>query len=460
MAKKKKESINFQTGKAERFSYGLYFFGQLIFYGIIVQFLQLFMTDSGIPAIVVSGIFIIAKVWDAVNDPMFGVIVDRSRLKKGKYIPWVRLSTFLIPMATIFVFAMPKSMSVTWKAVWITLGYVLWDASYTMCDVPIFALATSMTSEQKERDWLYVFNRFFTFVGGIFAILVIPQLYPRIGWPLTAVAMSAIAMLTMLPIGFLAKERAFTETEKEPSIRELLNYLKSNKYLLLFNGATIIASLTATGGTVSNYVAIHCLGSTDWISYIALLMLLPMLITIIVVQAIIDKIDKLKIYVGSCIISVILGIVTYFAGYENVVLFCILVSVKTIFSSAAGVLGVMFTADCAEYGHYKTGSRAQGMSFSVQTFTAKITGALSGAIGMAALAAIGFVEGEGAVQSASTIKGLWALYTLIPCIATTAAVVFLLVFYKLSSKDAEIMGKANRGEITREEAEALLSRKY
>ena len=185
-----------------------------------------------------------------------------------------------------------------------------------------------------------------------------------------------------------------------------------------------------------------------------------MLITIIVVQAIIDKIDKLKIYIGSCIVSVILGIVMFFAGYENRILFSVLVVVKTIFSSAAGVLGVMFTADCAEYGHYKTGNRAQGMAFSVQTFTAKITAAVSGAIGMAALAAVGFVEGEGAVQSAATIQGLWTLYTLIPCIATVAAIVFLLVFYKLSSKDAEIMGKCNRGEISREEAESLLGRRY
>ena len=456
----KKEKINFQTGKAERFSYGFYFFGQLIFYGIVVQFLQLFMTDSGIPAIVVSGIFMVAKIWDAVNDPMFGVIVDKSNLKKGKYVPWIRLSTFLIPLATLFIFVVPQTISVTWKAVWIAFGYVLWDTSYTICDVPIFALATSMTSEQKERDWLYVFNRFFSFAGGIFALLVIPQLYPKIGWTLTVVIVSVVAMLTMLPIGFLAKERIHVRSEKEPSIKELLNYLKSNKYLLLFNGATIIAALTSTGGAVSNYVAIHCLGSADWISIMALLMALPMIITVAIIQVVIDKIDKLKIYIGSCIVSVILGAVTYLVGYENTLVFSLLVVVKTIFSSAAGVLGVMFTADCAEYGNYMTGNRAQGMSFSVQTFTAKITGALSGSIGMAALAAIGFVEGEGAVQSAATIKGLWTLYTVIPCISMTAAVIFLMLFYKLSSKDAEIMARVNRGELSREEAESMLSRKY
>ena len=98
-----KKSINFVTGKFERFSYGLYFLGQLIFFGIITGFLQLYLTDSGIPATVVGGIFAVAKVWDAVNDPIFGVFVDKINLKKGKYIPWVRISTFLIPLTTMYL---------------------------------------------------------------------------------------------------------------------------------------------------------------------------------------------------------------------------------------------------------------------------------------------------------------------------------------------------------------------
>lgn len=109
---------NYKTGSGERFFYGFYFFGQLIFYTIIMDFLHLYMTDSGIPAVVVGGIFMVAKLWDAINDPIFGVIVDKTNMKRGKYIPWVRLSTFLIPATTILLFAVPVNVSVQVKAIW------------------------------------------------------------------------------------------------------------------------------------------------------------------------------------------------------------------------------------------------------------------------------------------------------------------------------------------------------
>jgi Na+/melibiose symporter-like transporter len=120
----------------------------------------------------------------------------------------------------------------------------------------------------------------------------------------------------------------------------------------------------------------------------------------------------------------------------------------------------MFTADCAEYGHFVSGDRAQGMAFSVQTFTAKITTAVASAVGMFILAAVGFVEGEGAAQTAQTIDWLWKMNALIPNISATVALVLLIIFYRLRTKDAALMLKANIGEITREEAEAQFTRKY
>jgi len=119
----------------------------------------------------------------------------------------------------------------------------------------------------------------------------------------------------------------------------------------------------------------------------------------------------------------------------------------------------MFTADCAEYGHFVTGERAQGMAFSIQTFTAKITLAVSGAISMFLLGAVGFAEGEGAVQTQETVAWLWRMYTVIPVIAGLASFLILLLFYRLRDRDVSVMMKANSGEITREEALSQLSPK-
>lgn len=460
--KPQKPKIAFVTGKFERFSYGYYFFGQLIFYGIVSGFLNLYLTDVGIPALVVSAIYAVAKVWDAINDPLFGVIVDKAKLKKGKYLPWLRLSTFLIPLTTILLFAIPTGASLQIKVIWAVGAYVLWDTAYTFCDVPIFALATSMTGNITEREWLYLVNRIFSFFGALVVLIVIPLVYPNIGWTATVVILSIIGFVTMLPVGYSAKERVFVrdQSEESPSVGKLIRYVFKNKYLLIFNGAVIVFALTNTSSAVGNYVAIYCLGGTEWITIVTVIAAVPMLLAVFLTQQIIKKVEKFTVFIVSIGALILLSVITYFAGYENKSIYIILSIAKSIFSGAIGVLQVLFTADCAEYGNFVTGERAQGMAFSIQTFTAKLTGALSGAVGMFVLGLIGFVEGEGAAQTENTIAWIWRLNTIVPVISAVAAFVILASFYRLRTKDVALMMRANAGEITKEEAVEGFSRKY
>ncbi|MDR1272858.1 MAG: MFS transporter [Clostridiales Family XIII bacterium] len=452
--------IPYQTSRGERLSYGAYAFGQMMFFMIVGNFLQLYMTDSGIPAVLVGGIFIVAKVWDAVNDPLFGIIVDKSRLKSGKFIPWVRLSSFLIPAATILLFAIPADVSVQIKAIWAAVAYMLWDTAYTICDVPIFALATSMTKDIKERDWLYLLNRLFMFVGGLLVAILVPLLFPSIGWTMTVAIMSVLAMATMLPTGFKARERHHVDSGKSASVGDLLRYLASNKPLLVFNGALIVAALTNTATAITNYVAIYCLGGTEWISVLGLVMTLPMLVSILLAKQLIRRIDKFTIYMVCMGCNLILGVLMYFAGYGNMALFFAIIVARAFFVSTGGILVVMFTADCAEYGHFVTGERAQGMAFSIQTFSAKLTAALAGAIGMFVLGAVGFVEGEGAVQTVGTIEWIWRMYTILPVIAGAVSFLLLLFGYRLRDCDVALMARVNAGEITEDEARGGFSRQY
>ena len=448
------------TTKKERASYGVYFFGQLMLFMLITSFLQLFLTDMGVPATVVGGIFIAAKVWDAVNDPLFGIIVDKTHLKGGKYKPWVKLSTFLIPLATLLIFAMPSNASIQVKSIWAVATYMVWDTAYTMCDVPIFALATAMTSKVAERNNLYAYNRFFCMLGGLAVTILVPMLYPSIGWFPASIIICLIGMITMLPIGFVAKERVNVADEETPSFKELVKYLVKNKYLLIFNGAYILYAFTNTTSAVQNYFAIHGLGGSGWITALALTMSLPMLAVALIVPGIIKKIDKFKVYLFAMAMTILICISMFFLGYENRLLFFIMAAFRSVFSSMSGVVLVMCTADCAEYGHYKTGDRAQGVAFSIQTFTAKINGAIAGSVCMFILGIVGFQAGSGAVQSAETVTTIWFLYSAAPALAGTISFLILFFFYKLNDRDVQIMALCNQGELSRKEADAQLSRKY
>ena len=120
----------------------------------------------------------------------------------------------------------------------------------------------------------------------------------------------------------------------------------------------------------------------------------------------------------------------------------------------------MLIADTVEYGTYKTGTRAAGISFSLQTFVAKLKNGLIGSIVLFSLSGVGFVEGEKAVQPAGVADGVWALFCLLPAAGFVIAFVILLLFYKLRTKEVQVMALYNNGEMSREEAERKLSEKY
>ncbi len=451
------KKIGYHTTAAERVSYGAYFFGQNIFYYLLTQFLSPLMTDIGIAAAAAAAITMIVKVWDAINDPVFGGIVDKVRFKKGKFLPWLRISLILIPLATIFLFAAPSDASDTVKIIWIAVGYVLWDTAYTICDVPIFGIVTTLTSNLSERTSIMAIGRIFAGLGAASAVMLLPQIREAMGgWLPSVVLASVIALVVMAPICFTAKERvAPPANEKAPGLKEMFRFLKNNKYLLVFNLSLVIAALTNIAGGLNLYFARYLLGSEGMLTLFAAIVLIPMLVASALMPSLIKKVDKFTMYFWAVALSVVFGVAQYFIGYSNMTVLIITTLIRNIPVGVTSALMFMFTPDFAEYGHYKTGVNAPGIAFSLQTFTVKLTAALSASMGLLALAAIGFVEGEGAVQPAGFNDKFWLIYALLPCVGSLLSLPVLWL-YKLRDKDVQIMTNCNSGEITREEAERLL----
>lgn len=457
----KKGREGFMTTGKERFSYGLYFLGQNIFYIFLYLYLSVFFTDVGIPALTVAAVALVVKVWDAVNDPIFGGIVDGVKLKKGKFLPWLRISLFAIPVTTILIFAIPSTISLTAKIVWAVVSYMLWDTAYTICDVPIFGLITVMTDNQSERTSLMAIGRVCAMIASVIVAMGVPTVRTAIGgWLPTIVVLSIIAFITMVPICFTAKERiAPPKTEKGVSLKEMFRYLGHNKYLLIFYLALFISYSTNLSTTLAMYFARHCLGQESLQSILSLAMLVPAIILGMFIPGICKKVDKFTLYFWATVATVVLGVIQYFVGYANLGLFLAITFLKSLPLGITTVLMYMFTPDCAEYGRYKTGVDAVGVTFSIQTFSVKLMTAVATALGTLFLGLIGFVEGEGAVQAAGFADKLWFVYALIPIIGAAISLIVLRM-YKLRDKDVQIMAKCNAGEITREEAEAQLGGKF
>ncbi len=471
-----KQANGYMTKPGERLSYWTYFVGQNIYYNITAAFISTYLAMQGVDLVKVSLVLLIVKIWDAVNDPIFGYIFDKIKFKSGlKSLPWLRIATALIPVVTIILFAIPGGISETGKLIWFGLAYVAWDTVYTLTDVPAYAMLNTMTDNLQERNTLLSVNRVFSGGGVLIYGLVLPLLISEnVGMSATmAIAiLSIFSALTMVPLCVNCKERNYKpEDEDTDSFTpgQMLRYLGKNKYLLTYYGGYMATDALKTSGAVLLFVSFYLFGNSLYSIVLNALNMVPGVFAAMLMPTILKRFDKFKTLFWCNIVNILLGLVIYFTGYRNQTLFLVLTCIRTVPLSIVGILAFMFTPDCAEYGEFKSGISAKGITFAIQTFSVKITGAVSSALALFLLGLFSWVSVEadsfealaasGIQQSPQALNGLWFVYALVPVIGMIISTFFYLG-YKLNDKDVQIMAKCNSGEITRAEAEKLLSRKY
>ncbi len=466
-----KSKPNYKTTFGERLSYWTYFVGQNVYYNITFIYLSAYLAMQGIALWKVSLVLLVVKVWDAVNDPIFGYIFDKVKFKNGlKSLPWLRFAVAFIPVVTIAVFTIPGGFSETGKLVWFAVAYLLWDTVYTLTDVPAYSMLNTMTDSLAERNLLLSVNRVFSGAGYLICVVVMPLLIGK-SYALAVIVLSVFSVLTMVPLCMFCRERNYhpEQDEGDFSFREMFRYLRSNKYLLTYYGGYMATDALKTSAATTLFVSFFLFGSELYSILLNLLGMVPGIIAAMLMPTILKKLDKFKTLFWCNIVNIILGLLIYFVGYKNQILFLVLTCVRAVPMCVVGVLAFMFTPDCAEYGQYKSGISAKGITFAIQTFSVKITGAVSSALALFLLGLFSFpkIETDSFAELAEmniqlsevASSGLWIVYALVPVIGMIISTFFYLG-YKLNDADVQIMAKCNAGEITREEAEAQLSRNY
>ena len=458
----KQKKLGFQTAKKERVAYCLFFLGQNILWGY-AGYVETFLTDIGIAAATAAVILLVPKLWDAVNDVLFGYIVDRHTFKNGqKFIPWVRIGSAAIGITTVVLFAIPKSMEEPLKIVWFLVAYLLFDVSYTILDAPAFAVTTVMTSNVEERTSIIAGGKLWSMVGGVVATLLVPLLRPVLGWFAACIVFVAVSLVLMVPLLFTVKER-HSETaiaDENPSLKDMLRYLQHNKYLIVALIALLLLGLASLEQKMAIYMGRICLEQENMATLVAAGAAISVIVVSAIVPALSRKWDKFYVLCAGMAFTVVMNVAAYFVGYDSLVLAILMTMLKCSGLGFWSVVIYMLVADTVEYGTYKTGTRAAGITFSLQCFAAKLKNGLIGTVVLFSLSAVGFVEGENAVQPAGVADGVWGLYCLLPAAGYLVALVMLLALYKLRSKDVQVMSQYNNGEITKAEAEALLAEKY
>lgn len=485
---KKNKRAGWRMSKKERLCYYVGDISRNFGGQVITSFMSIFLLFQGMSMASVATIILIVKFIDAIDDVLFGYFVDRwdpskiPFLKKiageGKYLPWYRCSFFLFPLATILFFMMPTGLSEGMKIVWFAVFYLLYDLSCTIVEVPMNSIVVTLTDNMEERSGILKVKGVVLTISAIcIGILYQFLVSEHIGLPVSVVAIvvTVVYLVLMIPLTFGVKEYntklqgADEEKVERYSFKDMLNCVKTNKYMMMVLASCIIYACTQTGNAVTNFVAFYLMGDS-------MILTLPMLIAFIpgiIIQANADKIRRKLGGRNTLLLFTLLSGIGYLAvwalGYNNVTGVIAMSSMACIPGAVRAVVLTFVYPDTIEYTRYKTGKDCSGIFYSLNSFVNKATAGVSSSFAFFVLGLCGWVEvtatdfadlaAQNIAQPASALNGLWALNGLIPAIGMLLSA-GILIFYNLKDKDAQLMAKCNSGEITREECEAQLSRKY
>lgn len=430
--------MNEKVRLTEKLGYSLGVFGQNIIYGFFTTYILIFYTDVfGITAAAAGTLFMIARLWDAANDPIMGLVADRTRTGWGKFRPYMLWVPIPIAVITIFTFFVPDTSYGT-KLIYAYITYIAWGMVYTAGDIPMWALTSVITRDTKERTGIITMARIFSIFGmAVPAIATIPLLNAfggesASGYTKVAGFYGILCAILMMGIFFSVRER-IVHNDKKERLSDSIGVIVQNKPLILIVISSVVTNSVVTfRQAILVYYATYNLGNTDIVPLLMAVTLAAMFAGMLLVPVINSIIGKRNAYIFYGLGLAASSLLFYFSGYgseKSVILWTL---VTGLFSGAPAVLESAMIADTIEYAEWKTGIRAEGVIFSTQTFMAKFSGALSGGLAGLILTLIGYVPN--AVQTQRALNGMHSMMTIIPAAAVLAGLVPIL-FYKLTERE-------------------------
>lgn len=437
----------------EKIGYSLGDTASNLFFQTFIFFLLYFYTDVfGIPASSVATIFLIGRIWDAVNDPLMGAIADRTNTKMGKFRPYLLYTALPFGIFGFIMFITPD-LSVQGKVIYAFITYNLMMMTYTVINVPYSALMGVISPHSEERTVVSTFRFVAAFVGQFivqFAVLRLVSVFGKgneqIGWQWTMAVMAGLSVVLWLVTFATTKERVKpVKGQKNPLKQDLADLLRNVPWLLI-GSATIFQLLfnVIRGGSIMYYFKyfvqdqqLFLFGKPHDYSYQTLtstFMLTGTLVTIVgslLTSFFSKRIGKSRSYWGFLGISAICSALFFFLKPQDVVWMFLLQIIASFCMGPVSVLQWAIYTDTADYSEWRTGRRATALIMAVSLFALKLGIALGGSILAWILDIYGFEANV--AQTARSLTGIRMVMSIYPAIAGMIGVI-LMAFYPLNNK--------------------------
>lgn len=468
-------SVIAKAGLSEKIGYGFGDMSSSMFWKIFSYYLPFFYSNIfGLSLAHAGTLVLVTKLYDAVSDPVMGLIADRTNTRWGKYRPYLLWIAIPFAIAGVLAFFTPQTDNYTFKHVYAYVTYILMMTVYTAINVPYGAMLGVMTDDSREKSVFSSFRMFFAFIGSFIAMGSFePLLKLRqsiVGtlpaeWTLAdstpadwtiAVSVIGIVCAVLFILSFLMTREHVTEAEMaketvnansneaaKTSVAEDLKALVANGpwWMLLGGGIAILLFNCVRGGAAAYYFA-DVLG-TNAIFTLALFLTvgeISQLVGVVVTVPVSEKIGKKATFLLVLVAVTVLSIIVAFIPETPAGMWALLVS-QILICVAIGInsplLWSMF-ADVADYSELKNGRASTGLIFSSSSMAQKFGAAFGSAIVLWVLMAFGYDNAKGAVQTPEALATIKALISWIPAIGSAAGIAIMLGYPLTDKKMSDI----------------------
>lgn len=438
----------------EKVAYGFGDFGFSIFWKLFSAFLLFFYTDIfGISAAAAGTMFLITRIWDSVNDPLMGMIGDRTKHKLGKFRPYLLYAALPFAIVGILTFTTPD-LDENGKLIYAYITYTLMMMVYTAANVPYASLLGVITSDSDDRTSLASWRFIGGYLGGLFVTGFANSFFeyfkksntPETAFQLSIAIFAVITAISIIITFAGTKERIIKPASKKSSFSDDIKDLINNGPWLLMLGAVVFNLMQGTirEGTVLYYFKYYIGDQAIWFwgnvdqTYLASIFLSSLmassLLGVLLAKKISSIFGKKQTFLYSMLAIVILNIIFFFLNPSEINLILI---INFLIGIPGGIISPIIWsmyADISDHSEFKTGRRATGLIFSSSSMTQKIGWTVGSAVAGWLLAIFGFEANV--MQDEESLYGIKLMISLFPAICAFISAAFVY-FYPLNENYME-----------------------
>jgi len=435
-----------------RITFGLGTIGRDMLYSLVSMYILFYQTDIlKLPNAAlwwISGIMLAARIFDAVNDPIMGVVVDNTNTRYGKFKPWIAIGALFSGIFTVIMFTDFKLDWPYYVALFAVI-YLGWEISFTANDIAYWSMLPSLSMDQKEREKIGAFAKICAYIG-LFTIVagIIPitgLLGSALGGMTQAYTVFAAALAVIMLAGqcitlFGVREMKGTfKKESQTSLKGMITAIFKNDQLLytaVSMSLFMIGYMTTT--SFGLYFFKYAYGDEGMYSIFAIILGISQIAALVTFPVFSKRFNRRSLYTGATAL-VILGYAIFFFSPMDMLYIGLAGILLFIGQAFIQLLMLMFLADTIEYGQWKLGKRNDSVTFSLQPFINKIGNAIAN--GIAGVTVI--ISGISSASSAAdvTARGLFILKIsmfVLPLICILAGYIIYRRMYKI---DSEMYGR-------------------